>query len=396
MSAPRAQVISALGIVQIFAWGSSYYLMAPLAGAIAADTGWEQALISAGASVALLMSGLAAPKVGRWIGLSGGRTTLCLGMVLIAFGLTLLSLAQAPWTYLLAWSILGLGMAAGLYDAAFSVLAAAYGRDARSAITQLTLWGGFASTVCWPLSAWLVESLGWRSTCLVYAAVHIFGTLPLCLWALPRTSAVQASKHQDPHPSAQGADRGLDIRFLCIVVTGVTLTLIATIWSVHMVTILTAGGYTAAAAIAVGALIGPSQVAARIIEMMGGGRHHPIWTMIAAVMLVFIGIVGLWLDFPAAAAVVAYGAGNGLWSIARGALPLALYSPEAYAALMGRLARPMLLAGAVAPVLGAVLIDRIGAQLTMGLLSAAAALPVLMALAIYMDLTRGRHRAKFL
>src|SRR5690606_20965347 len=130
----RTKVVSSLGIVQIFAWGSSYYLLAPLAGAIAEGTGWGHALISAGVSVALLMSGLAAPKVGRWIGQSGGRTTLCLGMALMAIGLFLLSMAHSPWLYLLAWSVLGCGMAAGLYDAAFSVLGAAYGRDARSAI----------------------------------------------------------------------------------------------------------------------------------------------------------------------------------------------------------------------------------------------------------------------
>lgn len=373
----RTKVVSSLGIVQIFAWGSSYYLMAPLARAIAEDTGWGHALISAGVSVALLMSGLAAPKVGRWIGRSGGRATLCLGMTLIAAGLFLLSMAHAPWSYLLGWSILGIGMAAGLYDAAFSVLGAAYGRDARSAITQLTLWGGFASTVCWPLSAWLVEGIGWRSTCLVYAGIHIFGTLPLCWWALPRRTTARVSGQPNLARKSHLAAQGVDMRFLCIAIAGVALTLLATIWSVHMVTILTAGGYTTATAIAVGTLIGPSQVGARVVEMMGGGRHHPIWTMLAATILVFVGFLGLQMGWPAAAALVAYGAGNGLWSIARGALPLALYGPDEYSVLMGRLAQPMLLAGAVAPTLGALLIDRAGAETTQLVLAAVAALPLI-------------------
>ncbi|MCA0942557.1 MFS transporter [Salipiger pacificus] len=383
-------MVSALGVVQIFAWGSSYYLMAPLAGAIAEETGWGQALISAGVSVGLLMSGLAAPGVGRWIGRSGGRTTLCIGMALIAAGLILLSLSHAVWLYLISWGILGLGMAAGLYDAAFSVLGAAYGRTARSAITQLTLWGGFASTVCWPLSAWLVESVGWRSTCLVYAAVHLFGTLPLCWWALPRASGLREPSQSAPGRTSPMPVRTVDFRFLCIVAAGVTLTLLATIWSIHMVTILTSQGYTLAAAIAVGTLIGPSQVGARVLEMIGGGRHHPIWTMLAATLLVLVGFIGLNLGVPAAAALVAYGSGNGLWSIARGALPLVLYGQEKYATLMGRLARPMLLAGAAAPTLGALLIDRFGAETTMALLSTAAVLPLAMAVLLYVDVMRTR------
>ena len=386
MIASRTRVVSALGVVQILAWGSSYYLMAPLAGAIAEETGWGQALLSAGVSVGLLMSGLAAPAVGRWIGRSGGRMTLCLGMALIAAGLILLSLSYALWAYLLSWCILGLGMATGLYDAAFSVLGAAYGRNARSAITQLTLWGGFASTVCWPLSAWLVESVGWRSTCLVYAALHLFGTLPLCWLSLPRAGGPHETSARTPVLPG----RTFDARFLCIVVAGVTLTLLATIWSIHMVTLLMAEGYTLAAAITVGTLIGPSQVGARVLEMIGGGRHHPIWTMLAATTLVLAGFIGLSLGVPAAAALVAYGAGNGLWSIARGALPLVLYGPESYATLMGRLARPMLLAAAAAPTLGALLIDRFGAETTMALLSIAAALPLVMALVLYADVMRSR------
>ena len=386
MIASRTRVVSALGVVQILAWGSSYYLMAPLAGAIAEETGWGQALLSAGVSAGLLMSGLAAPAVGRWIGRSGGRMTLCVGMALIAAGLILLSLSYALWAYLLSWCILGLGMATGLYDAAFSVLGAAYGRNARSAITQLTLWGGFASTVCWPLSAWLVDSVGWRSTCLVYAALHLFGTLPLCWLSLPRAGGPHETSARTPVLPG----RTFDARFLCIVVAGVTLTLLATIWSIHMVTLLTAEGYTLAAAITVGTLIGPSQVGARVLEMIGGGRHHPIWTMLAATTLVLAGFIGLSLGVPAAAALVAYGAGNGLWSIARGALPLVLYGPESYATLMGRLARPMLLAAAAAPTLGALLIDRFGAETTMALLSIAAALPLVMALVLYADVMRSR------
>jgi hypothetical protein len=148
--------------------------------------------------------------------------------------------------------------------------------------------------------------------------------------------------------------------------------MVATVWSIHLVTILTAGGYTLAAAIAVGTLIGPAQVGARVLEMLGRGRHHPIWTMAAATSLVLVGFLGLLLGIPAAAALVAYGAGNGLWSIARGALPLAIFGPGVYARTMGRLATPMLLASAAAPTAGGLLIQSFGPGGTLAALSAMA------------------------
>lgn len=390
MSLSRSGIISALGVIQILAWGSTFYLMAPLAEAIGADTGWSPAFLSAGVSVALLVSGLAAPAVGRWIGRTGGRVPLSLGLACLAAGLVMLGLARGPAVYLLAWGLLGLGMAASLYDAAFSVLGVAFGQNARAAITQLTLWGGFASTVCWPLSAWLVESFGWRVACFSYAALHLCVTLPLCRRFVPRVAG--AAARADISLQGGAAVRAMDLRFLCIVIAGVLLTMLSTIWSIHMVTILTAGGSSLAAAIALGTLIGPAQVGARVVEMLGRGRHHPIWTMGMATGLVLIGFAGLQAGFPAAVALIAYGAGNGLWSIARGALPLALFGPDGYAALMGRLARPMLFSAAAAPTVGAFLIERIGAERTMTSLAVVAVIPLGAALLLAARVLRERRQ----
>lgn len=385
----RTRTVSALGVIEIFAWGSTYYLMAVLAGPIAADTGWSAGLLSAGVSVGLLVSGLAAPKVGRLIQATGGRWVLATGMGLIAAGLVLLAGARSPQVYIAAWAVLGLGMSAGLYDAAFSTLGRLYGRDARAAITQLTLWGGFASTVCWPISAWLVESVGWRGTCLAYAGLHLAVTLPLSVFLMPRTLPAE----ETPHDVARPGDHLpglLDLRFLCIAAAGVALSMVATVWSIHLVTILTAGGHSLAAAIAVGTLIGPAQVGARVLEMLGRGRHHPIWTMAAATGLVLVGFLGLLLGVPAAAALVAYGAGNGLWSIARGALPLALFGPGFYARTMGRLATPMLLASAAAPTAGGLLIQWLGPAGTLSVLTAAASVPCVAALVLAASVWRRR------
>ncbi|WP_075220836.1 MFS transporter [Acuticoccus yangtzensis] len=373
---PWTGTASALGVVEIFAWGSTYYLMAVLAGPMAADTGWSPGAIAAGVSVGLLVSGLSAPRVGRLIRRTGGRPVLAAGMGLIAAGLALLGLAESLPVYFAAWVVLGLGMSGGLYDAAFSTLGRLFGRDARAAITQLTLWGGFASTVCWPLSAWLVGELGWRGACLFYAALHVGVTLPICLLLLPRAPAVAPPDRDAAQPAPETPPSLLDVRLLAILATGVTFSMVSAILAIHLVTLLSAQGYQVAAAIAVGTLIGPAQVAARVGEMMGRGRHHPIWTMGAATTLVLAGVAGLVLGAPASAALIAYGAGNGLWSIARGVLPLALFGPELYAETMGRIAKPVLIAGAAAPTIGALIIDTAGPAVMLDVLAAAALVPV--------------------
>lgn len=177
----RWPVISALGVVQIFAWGSSFYLPAVLAGPIAQETGWPLAWVVGGLALGLLVAAFASPYVGAAIHRHGGRPVLALAAILLAGGLTTLALAPVLPVYLAGWLLLGLGMGGGLYDPAFATLGRLYGAEARPAITTLTLWGGFASTVCWPLSAFLVKRYGWRGACFAYAGLHLAITLPLVL-----------------------------------------------------------------------------------------------------------------------------------------------------------------------------------------------------------------------
>ncbi|CAH1675437.1 MFS transporter [Bosea thiooxidans] len=385
----RLTVISALGVVQILAWGSSYYLPAVLAAPIAADTGWPLSWIVGALSVGLLTAGAVAPYVGRLIGETGGRPVLAAAAILIASGQLILGLSPNLPIFVLGWVVLGAGMAAGLYDAAFSTLGRLYGGSARSAITVLTLWGGFASTVCWPLSAYLVEQFGWRGTCFVYAAIQLLISLPLVLTILPRVPPELPTPTVGTSGTASSllpAERRAFLLLSGIVIIGGA---IGAIVGVHLLTLLQAQGIGLAAAVALGALVGPAQVGGRVIEMAGGGRHHPLWTMSAALGLIAIGLGLMALDVgPIGAAIVLYGAGNGVFSIAKGTLPLTQFGAQRYAALIGRLARPSLIAQALAPAMGAFLFDRAGASWTYGALMLLAMLNVLLGACLWLTRTR--------
>ncbi|WP_084506983.1 MFS transporter [Geminicoccus roseus] len=376
-------------MTQIFAWGSSYYLLAVLAQPIARDTGWPLTWTAGGLSLGLLIAGLVSPMVGRAIERSGGRPVLAGGAMLLALGLAGLALAPTLPIYFIAWAILGLGMGAGLYDAAFATLGRLYGTSARQAITALTLFGGFASTVCWPLSAFLVDWLGWRSTCLTYAAIQLFLALPVYALFLPGTAKKDASSLSagaDPAPAMPARTPGAAMLVILLLATAITIgSVISATMSVYLFTILQAYGIELGAAVALGALIGPSQVGARAIEMMVGRYHHPIWTKAAASLAVAIGLGTLWAGFPIVAiTLMFYGAGIGLDSIARGTLPLSLFGAKGYAALMGRLAMPSLIAQAVTPFMGAVLLDALGARHLLGVLVGLAVLNLLLVVTLWL------------
>ena len=384
----RHRIIGALGIAQILGYGASFYLPAILARPIAADTGWPFAWVIGGLSLGLLVAGLSSRCIGHLIDRHGGRPVLAASAVLLALGLATLALAPSLPVYVVAWMVLGLGMAAGLYDAAFSALVRLFGAGARSAITTLTLWGGFASTVCWPLSAYLVETVGWRGTAAVYAAIELAVVLPLYLFALPgeeghEAAAKPASAAIPVVGEAPPARRAITFAILAAVLTGGSS--ISALLSVHVIAILQAGGLTLAAAVALGALIGPAQVGGRVVEMSLGGRHHPLWTLTAAVILIATGLALLWLGLPLPAlALVSYGAGIGIWSIARGTVPLALFGSSGYAVLTGRLATPILAVAAVAPSIGAILMEQIGATGTLAVLGVLACLNVVGVIALWL------------
>jgi MFS family permease len=388
-------VVSALGVTQILAWGSSYYLLAVAARPIAHDTGWPLAWVVGGLSLGLLTAGLVSPRIGDSIQRRGGRPVLAASAVLLALGLTGLALAPVLLIYLASWLVLGLGMGAGLYDAAFATLGRLYGQQARRAITALTLFGGFASTACWPLSAMLVSTFGWRPTCLIYAAIHLGIVLPLYIFVLP-TEPMRNAAGATP-VDANGDDRGpgrtmptgSTAIFALLAATITVSSMISTVLSVHLLAILQARDIALAAAVALGAIVGPSQVVARAVEILISRYHHPIWTMVASTIFVAIGVGALWASLPiVSAALVFYGAGIGIESIARGTLPLVVFGDRYYAAIMGRIAMPSLIAQAISPSFGALLMERFGANGMLPALFVAAIADLLLVIALFGCLTR--------
>jgi MFS family permease len=386
----RSLITIVLGVTQILAWGSSYYLPAVLAEPIARETHWPLTWVVGGLSLGLLVAALISPRVGVAIERHGGRWVLALSAAAIGLGQVGLAIAPNFPAYVIAWLVIGVGMGAGLYDAAFATLGRLFGRDARSAITTLTLFGGFASTVCWPLSAFMAAEIGWRGACLVYAAIELFIALPLYVLALPRAASPDIA-------ISPGGPAGETLTVappscLLLALLATTLTLAATIsslMSVHLLAILQASGVALATAVGLGALVGPSQVAARTIEMAVARFHHPIWTKLASVSFVAVGVWALWRNLPLIpAALACYGAGIGLESIAHGTLPLAIFGASGYASLMGRLAMPSLLAQAAAPWIGAILLERTGAHATLEVLMGVAGLNVVLAMGLGWALCR--------
>ena len=386
----RLGVVALLGTMTILTYGTTYYLLTVLAPPIVAETGWPLAWVIGGLSLGLLVSGLTAPWIGRRIEHQGGRAVLPAGCLVLAAGLALLALAPSFWVYALAWGVLGLGMAATLYDAAFAAVGRQYGQQARSMITLLTLFGGFASTVCWPLAALLVEWLDWRGACLVFAGLLLAIALPLRLALAP------PPPHVLPANVAANQPVRLERRLVrLLVVLGVCLALsatITTVLSVHLVALLGAREVALAGAVALGTLIGPSQVGARVIEFALGRRVHPLWTLVVSTQLMALGLTLIALGWGwLALSIVFYGCGVGIKSIAAGTVPLAQVGSRGYAVVMGRLAAPSLILQALAPIAAAELLQAGtgGAGRLWWILAGAAWLNLLLALGL---LLAGRRK----
>ena len=370
--AGRTHTVLALGTAQTLAWASSYYLPAMLAAPMARDLGVATPTVFAVFSMALIVSALVGPLAGRLIDHHGGRPVLLGTNVLFAAGLATLGAAQGPASLVAAWLLLGLAMGAGLYEAAFAALVRLYGTESRNAITGITLLAGFASTVGWPLSAWMEVQLGWRGACFVWSALHLVLGLPLnAMLPRPTARATLATEAATTAPAAGVAappaapppppPPRYTAALLSLVFTLVWF--VSTGMAAHLPTLMQAAGGTLALAVAVGALVGPAQVAGRLFEFGLLRRVSPLAVARAATLGHPIGALLLWfVGAPAAAAfAVLHGLGNGILTIAKGTLPLALFGASGYGARQGWIAFPGRALQGLAPWLFGLALERWGA-----------------------------------
>jgi predicted MFS family arabinose efflux permease len=350
-----------LGTAQTIAWASSYYLPAILAGPMARELGLGAPAVFAAVSLALVVSAVVGPATGAWIDRRGGRSVLALTSLLFALGLVVLAQATSVAGLIGAWIILGLAMGGGLYEAAFATLVRLHGRAARPAITGITLIAGFASTVGWPLTAWMADQWGWRGACVGWAAVHLVIGLPLNLWLPTAKPEAQADPGQaEPDASPAPADHR---RIAVLLAVSFAATwFVSTAMAAHLPRILLACGVAAGPAVACAALIGPAQVAARILEFSLLRRLHPLIAARLASLAHPGGAAIMLLQGAPFAPVFAilHGAGNGILTIAKGTLPLAIFGQQGYGLRQGWLMVPARFAQAAAPVLVGLAVDAWG------------------------------------
>ncbi|MDA9502835.1 MFS transporter [Bradyrhizobium sp. CCBAU 11357] len=356
-------VVIALGTAQTIAWASSYYLPAILAAPIAGDLGLAPTYVFAALSGALIISGLLGPRVGHAIDTFGGRSMLAVSNLVFAAGLLLLSMAYGIAVLIAAWILLGIGMGMGLYEAAFATLARIYGANARRTITGITLIAGFASTLGWPLTTWLATEYGWRAACQLWAVIHIGLALPLNL-SLPRAAPLHQESGPSTGASRQSGRQSETFVMILLAYMFAAASFVSSGVSAILPTMLVAFGATPAQALLAGALVGPAQVGARLLEAGWLGRFHPLLSARLAMLMNPIGVLALVAGGPllAPAFTVLYGAGNGIITIARGTLPLALFGPVGFGRRVGMISLPSRATGAFAPLALGLMVEHLGSS----------------------------------
>ena len=376
-------MVCALGATQTLAWASSTYLPAILAAPIARDLGVSRATVFGAFSVSLLVMAAAGPAVGRAIDRAGGRHMLMWSNLVLAAGLALLGAADHVATLFAAWCILGAGMAMGLYDAAFAALVRIYGVDARKPITGITLIAGFASTVGWPLSAFMDAQIGWRGACLVWAGLHLLVALPMNWRLIPAVADAQPAPPKGTPAAGQAdavadpADAGARRRsFAMLAVYFASTAFVTSAYASHLPGLLTAMGAGAAGAVLAAALLGPAQVAARLVEFGAISRYRVqalttarVATALHPLACLILGVFGGPLGFAAAFALL-HGAGNGMITIAKGTLPLALFGATGYGLTQGWLGVGARLMQATAPYAFGLVLDVFGGRVALAISAA--------------------------
>ena len=361
--------VCALGIAQITTWGTSYYCLGVLAGPIAADTGWSLSLVYFGFTVSLLAMGLVSAWAGRVIDRHGARGVMSAGIVLVSVSLYALAQVRSEAGYLAAWAAIGVGMRFCLYDAAFVALVQIVPARGRQAISYLTLFGAFASSVFWVLGHYFNEAYGWRRTLELFALINAGVCLPLILAGLARRDARAAGSEAATAaardgPPLQGRARRIAIGLFAAIMSlnGFVFGVV----TVQLVPLLEAAGLTAAAAVWIASLKGFAQFGGRVVEISFGSKLRAITVARLAIGALPLSFLLLLFAGANVQVILAFtllmGASQGVITIVRGALPLALFGASGYGTVLGFIATPILVVNAVSPSLFALIVDRWGWQ----------------------------------
>lgn len=366
---PMLVAVGALGVTQITAWGTSYYSLGVLAGPISQDTGWSRGFVFLGFTVALLVMGIVSGGVGRAIDRHGGRVVMTLGTVLVSVGLFALAHVRSETAYLAVWAFLGLGMRLCLYDAAFAALVQVAPSRGRAAISYLTLFGAFASSVFWVVGHALNEQVGWRQTLVLFALINLAICLPLHWFGLARregeehgAAPVAAGTASPDGPPLEGRARSVAIALFALIMSlnGFVFGVI----SVQLVPLLEAAGLATAAAVWVASLKGVAQFGGRVVEIVFGRNLRAITVGRVAVGILPPSLLLLLAGTGSLPLVVAFtllmGASQGVITIVRGAVPLALFGARGYGAVLGVIATPVLVVNAASPTVFAWIVDHWG------------------------------------
>src|SRR5262249_6528188 len=366
---PMTAAVLALGITQITAWGTSYYCLGVLAAPVLQDTGWSRGFVFLGFTVAVLAMGIVSNTAGRAIDRHGGRVMMTLGTVLVSAGLFGLAHVQSEAAYLAMWVFLGLGMRLSLYDAAFAALVQVAPSRGRVAISYLTLFGAFASSVFWVVGHALEEYVGWRQTLVLFAFINLAVCLPLHWWGLARreTGASGAAPAGAPtaspdSPPLEGRTRSIAIALFALIMSlnGFVFGVI----SVQLVPLLEAAGLATAAAVWVASMKGVAQFGGRVVEIVFGRNLRSITVGRIAVGVLAPSLALLLAGTGSLPLVLAFtllmGASQGVITIVRGSVPLALFGARGYGAVLGLIATPVLVVNAAAPTVFAWIVDRWG------------------------------------
>eukprot|EP01037_Dinobryon_pediforme_P012904 gene12904-13005_t len=364
MVSATTRMTVAIGFTQTLAWATTFYVPATMVGPAAVELGVSPTVLLGGFSLALLVTGLLSPWVGRRIDRIGGRGMLATATVVTACGLCLMASIPSVIAWYVAWMIMGVGMAMGLYDAAFGTIGRLLGSEARPSIVGVTLLAGFASSVGWPAGTYLAAHIGWRAAVGCYAAVQILVLLPIILIFVPRAGPLVKAAAR----VVSDADAPAPRAFLFLAIYFTLRAGINSVVMVHALTLLDGMGFTAAVAVGAATLIGPAQVGSRVVDWFFGRGLNPMVTGVVSAVLLPVALVALLGGMPAVVFTLLYGLSNGILTISRGTLPLHVFGPEGYAARVGRLAMPAMLASAVTPTLISPLIEAWSAAWVVGLM----------------------------